>query len=395
MRNLPDRWMPGVLLLGLTVSCRSGERVPVAPPAPPPVVEREPEKPPEILPVALGAILPHTGPAELTAYGDYITEGVQLAADHYPTVEGRSVELALRDDSGLVAAAERASRDLEAEGALAIVGPLMSDALIAIVAGRTDPGLPILSPTANDLPAGAANTYSLNVPDTRGASALANWAVRRGITQFALLYPTDPEYEALAVAFRAEAERIGAVVVADLPFGTGTNTFSDFVGKIQASRAQALYIPASERQIRQLAPQLRYFGLTGVEVLGNEAWVSAGVLRTVGADMLEGTVASTPMPPDSSLTGWRDFVRDYEARYRRTLDNPYPALGYDAASLALEGIRLAGGRREDVAAALEQIRDFRGATGLLSIQDGRVTRHPFLVRIRAGTPELIAGGGGP
>jgi branched-chain amino acid transport system substrate-binding protein len=132
-----------------------------------------------------------------------------------------------------------------------------------------------------------------------------------------------------------------------------------------------------------------------VEVLGNEAWVSPDVLRTVRADMLEGTVASTPMPPDSSLTGWPDFVRDYEARYRRTLDNPYPALGYDAASLALEGIRRAGGRREGVATALEQIRDFRGATGLLSIEDGRVTRHPFLVRIRAGTPELIPGGGGP
>jgi branched-chain amino acid transport system substrate-binding protein len=101
------------------------------------------------------------------------------------------------------------------------------------------------------------------------------------------------------------------------------------------------------------------------------------------------------MPPDSSLTGWPDFVRDYETRYRRTLDNPYPALGYDAASLALEAIRSAGGRREDVATALERIRDFRGATGLLSIEDGRVTRRPFLVRIRAGTPELIPGGERP
>jgi len=164
---------------------------------------------------------------------------------------------------------------------------------------------------------------------------------------------------------------------------------------VQASRAQALYIPASERQIRQLAPQLRYFGLTDIEVLGNEAWVSADVLRTVGADMLEGTVASTPMPPDSSLTGWPDFVREYEARYRHTLDNPYPALGYDAASLALEGIRLAGGRPEDVAEALGRIRDFRGATGVLSIEEGRVTRRPFLVQIRAGAPELMAGGGGP
>lgn len=395
MKRIPVGRMPGVLLLALAAGCRSGERIPVAPPSLPPVEQPEPEKPPEIRPLSLGAILPHTGPEDLAIYGDYIAEGVELAVARYPTVAGRAVELALRDDSGAVATAERISRELATEGAAAIVGPLMSDALDAIVASRTDPRLPILSPTVSDLPPGAINTYSLNVPDTRGASALANWAVRRGVTQFALLYPTEPEYAALAAAFRAEAERVGARIVADLPFGPETTTFSTFIENVQGSRAQALYIPASERQIRQLAPQLRYFGLSGVEVLGNEAWVSADVLRTVGADMLEGTVASTPMPPDSSLTGWPDFVREYEARYRRTLDNPYPALGYDAAILALEGIRLAGGRPEAVADALGRIRDFRGATGVLSIEDGRVTRHPFLVRIRAGIPELMVGGGGP
>jgi branched-chain amino acid transport system substrate-binding protein len=340
-------------------------------------------------------ILPHSGSADLAIYADYIGEGVALAAARYPTISGRVVELALRDDSGAVAAAERISLDLEADGVLAIVGPLMSDAFTAIVARRTDPRLPILSPTATDLPVGSVNTYSLNAPDTRGASALANWSVRRGTTRFALLYPTDPEYASLAIAFRVEAERVGATIVADLPFEPETMTFSTFINDVRASRAQAVYIPASERQIRQLAPQLRYFGLTGVEVLGNESRVSEEVRRTVGPDMLEGTIASTPMPPDSSLTGWPDFVRAYEARYRRTLDNPYPALGYDAASLAFEGIRLAGGRREAVADALTRIRDFRGATGVLSIEGGRVTRRPYLVRIRAGTPELIAGGGGP
>jgi len=132
--------------------------------------------------------------------------------------------------------------------------------------------------------------------------------------------------------------------------------------------------------------------LTGVTILGSEAWISEDVLRSVAPEALEGVIASTSMPPDSSMTGWKDFVAQYEARYRRTLDNPFPALGYDAASLALEGMARAGGKRENMARALAGIRDFRGATGLLSIEDGQVTRRPFLVRVRGGIPQLIASG---
>jgi branched-chain amino acid transport system substrate-binding protein len=343
----------------------------------------------------LGVILPRTGAEDLTIYADYVREGIELAVERFRGEGGRWVELAVRDDSGGVAGAARATLDLESTGVHAIVGPLLGDAFAAIASSRTDTVLPILSPTASDLPSRSANAYSLNAIDRRGAEALAEWAVRRGSTALAMLYPRDPAYAALASAFRAEAERIGARIVADIAYAPATTTFQADINTLRAARPAAVFVPAPERQIRQLAPQLRYYGLTNVTVLGNEAWVSAEVLRTVAAGTLEGVVVATPMPPDSSLTGWADFVREYEARFRRTLDNPYPALGYDAASLALEGIRRAGGRREEVAVALRGIRDFRGATGLLSIENGRITRRPFLVRIRAGKPELISSGGGP
>ena len=57
--------------------------------------------------------------------------------------------------------------------------------------------------------------------------------------------------------------------------------------------------------------------------------------------------------------------------HRRSLTNPVPALGYDAASLAL--LALTSGRAD--------VTDFRGATGVLSLHQGTVTRRPFLVRI--------------
>jgi branched-chain amino acid transport system substrate-binding protein len=390
------------LRIGLAVSwlllaagCRTGEVPPPPAPAPPPVARPEPETRPAIRPLAVGAILPGSGSEDLILYGGLIREGIDLAIERHGAGSGRRPELTVRDDAGEASAAARVFGDLDGAGVLAVVGPLLSDALRATAAARTDSTLPILSPTASDVPAGSANVYSLNAVDVRGAEALASWAVRRGWTALALLYPKAPEFASLAAAFRREAERIGARIVADVAFDPSTTTFARDINRVRAARAQAVYVPASERDIRQLAPQFRYYGLVGVTLLGNETWLSDEVLRTVPQGSLEGVVASTPLPPDSALTGWRDFVRAYESRYRRSLDNPYPALGYDAASLVLEAARRADGGRSGMARALAGIRDFRGATGVLSIEDGRVTRRPFLVRIRAGTPELIVGGGGP
>ena len=60
--------------------------------------------------------------------------------------------------------------------------------------------------------------------------------------------------------------------------------------------------------------------------------------------------------------------------HRRSLTNPVPALGYDAAVLALQALTSGN----------STVRDFRGATGVLSLQSGTVTRRPFLVRIDGG-----------
>lgn len=387
----PARALLMMAFLLLAGACRTAEVVTVDRPAPPPVQPGEPEEP-EVRRQSLGVILPATGAEDLTIYGAYVREGIELAFDRYVTEADQPVDLMVLDDAGGVVGATRASSELEADGVFAILGPLLSDALVATASGRTDPDLPILSPTATDLPSGQENIYSLNAVDLRGAEALASWAVRGGSTLLAILYPSAPEYTPLAAAFRAEAERVGARVVASIAFDPSETTFLQAVDELKASRAQAVFVPASERHIRQIAPQFRYYGFVGPMILGNEAWVSDEVLRTVAPEMLEDVVAATPMPPDSSLTGWKDFVAQYEARFRRTLDNPFPALGYDAASLALEGLTRADGRRENMARALTQIRDFRGATGVLSIEDGRVTRRPFLVRIRSGIPQLIASG---
>jgi ABC-type branched-subunit amino acid transport system substrate-binding protein len=132
-----------------------------------------------------------------------------------------------------------------------------------------------------------------------------------------------------------------------------------------------------------------------VQIVGGETWIEPEVLRSLPAAALEGVVVATPLPIGSSDTGWADFVELYQTAYRRTLDNPYPALGYDAARLILREIARGRSDADDLADALNDLSDYRGATGVLSIENGRISRRPFLVRIRSGRPEPLPFGGSP
>jgi branched-chain amino acid transport system substrate-binding protein len=302
---------------------------------------------------------------------------------------GERIELVVVDDGGDPAAAARLIPELERRGVVAVIGPLLSEGLMRAGQARSAADLVVISPTASDMPLRAANVYSLNAGDLEGARSLARYAAGRGLRQVALLYPGNPDFRATAVAFRDALLEAGGRVTVDVGYMDGTTTFAEQMRRIRDSGAQAVYIAASERDVRQIAPQIEYYGLGDMQILGSEAWTSDEVLRSMAPRLLEGVIAATPMLPTSGDIGWNDFVGRYEAAHRRTLDNPYPALGFDAMRLIVQALQ--GGRNQsaDVARGLAAMREYRGATGILSTQNGELVRRPFIVRIQGGRPVPI------
>jgi ABC-type branched-subunit amino acid transport system substrate-binding protein len=83
--------------------------------------------------------------------------------------------------------------------------------------------------------------------------------------------------------------------------------------------------------------------------------------------------------------GYATFKAAYEAHFQRSLVSPVPALGYDAALLILEAARQGARTPAEMAGALEQVHDLQGATGILSVQGGKVFRRTEVVRISHGS----------
>ena len=394
--NAEIRWLlPLLLVSSIALTACAGRAAAPAPRAP----ATQPPPPAPARPI-IGAIVPQSGSPALVQYGDLVLQGVRLAVD---SASPTGPQLLVLDDGGDAERDPELVRQLAARGAVAVIGPLLSPGLASAARARGDTALVLISPTASTLPASTRNVYSLNVPDQEGVAALARWAAGAGVTRAALMYPQTAEFAEMAQAFAAGFRAAGGTIVADVPYDSGTTTFRTQLRRIASASPEGLAVLAPERDVRQLAPQIVYYGVLekGVRILGGESWTGEEILRLVDPRYTNGVVASAPLVRESPAAGWQDFTRLYETAYKRTLDTPFPALGYDAARLILSALPRgrSAPRPEEVARRLATLRAFRGATGVLAVKGGALVRQPFLVRIEEGhlvplvTPTTEGGGG--
>jgi branched-chain amino acid transport system substrate-binding protein len=334
----------------------------------------------------IGAILPLSGP--LATYGRLAEEGIRLAIEDYNKRHLDDVTLVVRDDADQDSRAAQLIRELERLDAVAVVGPLRAEGLEAAADGRRDRDLLIVSPTALENTSFARNTYSLwstTERVTREARALAVFALRDlHIRRFGVLYPSNPEGRAQSAAFADAVRARGGEVAELVAYDDTATTFEGPLTALRQVQPQAIYAPAvSWRTVIQLSPQFSYYGLRGVQVLGDADWSAPEVLRMVEPRFIDGTIISTFLDRSSPAVRWPDFVEKYERKYRKGLqESLVPALAYDATNLILYALPWGYPRRSAVARSFREIRSLPGATGVFTVEAQAVTRRPFLLTFR-------------
>jgi ABC-type branched-subunit amino acid transport system substrate-binding protein len=290
------------------------------------------------------------------------------------------VELVVRQ-VGSASEAAAAVRELSGMGVLGIIGPLLENNVPAAATARTDTSIVIVSPTATDAFAALPNVYALNAPDTLGAAALGRYAVRTGAVPLAVLRARSGPAQVQARAFTAAVVQGAGRAPAEVQFEPGTTNFSPVLRRLRDARVRAVFVAAEESDLRQLLPQVSFYGLGGSQLLATGPWATPDGLERIGLGALEGVITTLPFVPSDSAGPWGKFVRQYETLYRRSLDNAIPALGYDAAALLLGDPAGDAGR---TARRLSTGEEVAGATGHLVPLRGSVGRRPVLVRILDG-----------
>jgi branched-chain amino acid transport system substrate-binding protein len=323
------------------------------------------------------------GEGRFAEVGEAIRRGVALSLDEIN--RGRSIpyELVTREtvtDADSTVAMVRALA--RGDGVQAILGPVTSEFALPAGEAAREEGVTLISPTATDarmLDIGP-NVLTVNALDgaighTIGTYAASNLGRRR----FAILAVDNAYGRIQADAFAQAVQASGAGIVARQTYEPATTEFTDLLGEIVRSGADALFIATkSPTEALRILNQVAFFELGGLMPLGTDAWNDESFYRQ-GRGFVRGYFADT-FSRDPRVTRWQAFADAYAARYGEAPSNLIPAWGYDAAHLAVRHSTPPA----SAGATTAGLQPYRGASALFRFAPQGVRRAVVVHQIQGG-----------
>ncbi|MBW2039380.1 MAG: ABC transporter substrate-binding protein [Deltaproteobacteria bacterium] len=349
--------------------------------------------------VVLGCILPLQGRAK--PFGIKALQGIQLAIGAFQTQQWPfKVRLLIWDSQGDPSRAKEGVRALAKEGVIAIIGPLLSNTALAAVEEADTQGVPLitLSPLKGIAQKGRY-IFQNSLTHASQVKALVKYAFEElGIVAYAILYPRNPYGLTFRKLFQQEVERYGGELVVAASYTNKQTDFGDVIkGMVEYQPTKdpkekprpiinfgAIFIPDDFKKINLLAPQLAYYDIMDVQLLGTNGWDSPELVRGSGK-FVEGAVFVDGFFKDSPLPWVRYFVREFEGifNFSPTL---LDALGFDSTEVILKTISNKElWSREALREALLSLREYVGVSGLKGFNpDGEGTGRLFLLTVSHG-----------
>ena len=352
---------------------------------------------------AIGCILPLSG--RNAAYGNRALDAVLLAAGVFNASKETQIRILIEDSQSEPAVAGAAVGKLDDTGVICILGPLGSQEALEAAKEAQRLKVPILTLTQREEITGIGDYVFRNfLTAAMQVRTVVQYArTELGLRSFAVLYPEDPYGNEMARLFREEVRRKGGEIRKERSYKTDQTDFTEEIlalGGVQLvspgtevametlpkpiADFEALFIPDSHDRIAMIVPQLAYYDLTGIRLLGTSGWDSPELLKT-DPKHLEGAVFVDGFFADSFRPEANDFIENFYMAYEREPDT-MEALVYDAADMTVRVlVGNQGGTREDFRKGLLQLNRYPGVTGRTSFPPTRdAEKDLFILMVKAG-----------
>jgi branched-chain amino acid transport system substrate-binding protein len=275
--------------------------------------------------------------------------GVLLAVEErnaHGGINGRPVELIIRDDEQNPETAGKVARELVERKVEAIIGPMTSSMAQAIVPIVNSARMVTVSPTVTTAELSGLDDYFLRVlPDTNTyAPKSAHFHFGKlSLRRAALIYDSgNRSYtESWMKAFSNAFEGLGGTIVAVNPFKSGGSVaFSPIVRDLLRHRPDLVVLVCNAvdaallcQQVRKLAPRV---------AISVSEWSSTDRFIELGGAAVEGVYIAQFVDYGNTTPRYRNFMAAYRNRFGQ--DPGFSGIaGYDAANLVMDAL---AGRKE-------------------------------------------------
>jgi branched-chain amino acid transport system substrate-binding protein len=332
----------------------------------------------------VGAFLSLSG-AE-TQFGVDTKEGIELAMDEVNKAGGvkkKPVKVIFEDDkSNPTEANNKVLQLIDRDKVIAILGEVASSRskVGGIVANRAK--IPMITPSSTNPDVTKVGPFVFRVcftDDVQGQMGAQFIVNTMGKKRVALLFASDDLYSSgLAAEFRSEAKRLGAEVIIEKSFLKTETNFTTFINEIRDAKPDLIYAPIYYTAMVPIARQAKASGLSGSMFVGGDGWHSDSLLESAG-DEMEGAYFTTHFTSDAPWPNAKSFVEKYKARFNRE-PTGLAAMGYDAAKVLADAMARA---KEETSVslrdAIQETKDFQGATGSITINAERNAVKPLVI----------------
>ena len=275
-----------------------------------------------------------------------------------------------------------ATRLIEQDNVLAIIGPTTSGESLAIIDTVTTAKIPLVSAAANiGIVTPVAERYWVfKTPqaDKEVAAELLRYMQAQGITKIAIITNTSSFGAGGKTVLKSDAGSYGITIVDDQTYSTGDTSMQSQLTHIKGTDAQAVIcwdtdqeaaIVARDMKTLQMSiPLFCSHGIANPQFIENAGDAANGVIFPAGKLLIADIVPATD-PQQEVLVKYKT---DYEAYTGKTAST-FGGHAYDALSMVVmalenlpEGLDTAAARQA-IRNEIEQIHDFAGISGVFTM----------------------------
>lgn len=326
--------------------------------------------------IKVGAILAATGPASFLGGPEARTlEMLVEELNANGGVNGNKIELIIKDSAASPEKAISFAKQLiEEDKVLAIIGPSTSGETMKIKNICEQAKTPLLSCGAAAVIVNPVASYVFKTPqkDSFAVKKIFMEMNKMGIKKIAVLAGNTGFGKAGKGQLLKIAPEFGIEVVEVEVYDKKSNDLSAVVAKIKANKdvqavinwsivpAQAI-VPKNMRQAGWDVPLFQSHGFGNIKYVEAAGAAAEGIIFPAGRLLIADTLSADNAQKELLMA----YIKNYEAKFKEPAST-FGGHAYDAFTILMAAIEVAGNDRDKVRSAIENLKDFPGTGGVFT-----------------------------
>jgi branched-chain amino acid transport system substrate-binding protein len=319
-------------------------------------------------------------------FGISTHNGIKLVIDEVNAtggIKGKKLELFTVDNGGKPEETVSAVTKLISQNKVdVLLGEVASSRSLAAAPIAQRAQVPMISPSSTNPKVTEIGDYIFRVcfTDPFQGKVIAKFALENlKAKTAAVLIDKKSDYSVgLSDFFKNEFVAAGGKIIDEQNYVGGDIDFKGQLTNLKGKNPDVVIVPGYYTEVGLIIKQARSLGLKSV-FLGGDGWDSPKLFE-IGGDSLVGSYFSNHYSVDDPDPMVQQFIQKYKAAYKGEVPDGLAAMGYDAALVLVDALKRANSTsRADIRTAIAATENFRGVTGVITIDKNRNASKPAVM----------------